>query len=132
VRDVGEHPRSYQVLVLVVRKDLVGGELAAVEKVVLVAKARAVLGMLRGRQEDKTEVSTVLATGSMEADVTLARRQRREKHRGWILGRCSGLRVLKGEIVGVVVRSEWVVGVLLCCLKSAASLGGISDQTWNA
>ncbi len=106
MRGVGEHPRSYQVLVPVVRKDLVEDEPVAVERVALAAKERAVLGMLRGRQEDKTEVLTVLATGSMGADVTLARRQRREKHRGSILGRCSGLRVLKGEIVGVVVRSE--------------------------
>jgi hypothetical protein len=66
----------------------VGGGVVAVERVALVAKERVVLGMLRGQREGMTEVSTVLATGNMGVDVMLAGKQRLEKHRGWIWGRC--------------------------------------------
>jgi hypothetical protein len=38
---------------------------------------------------------------------------------------------LKGGIVDGAVTSEWAAEVLLYCLKFAANLEGISDQTWN-
>ncbi len=131
-RDVVELRSSSQVLALAARRHLVGDELVAVERAALVVKKQAVWGMLRGQQEDRTEVSKALAIGNMAVDVMGAGMQRLERHKGWTWGRCSELRVLKGGTVDVVVTSEWEAEAPLCCLRFAVNLEEISDQTWSA
>jgi hypothetical protein len=132
VKDVvASQCRFRRVLVQVVRRRLIGDEVVGVGRTALVVKEQAVLGILRGRQVDKIEELMVLAAGNMGVDVWEAGRPRLEKHMDWTWGRCSGPRVLKEVIVDVAATSEWAAGVLLCCLKSAANLEGISDQKWK-
>lgn len=87
-RDVAELRCSFQVRALVARRRLFGDELAAVERAAVVVKEQAVLGMVRGQQEDRTEVSTVLVIGNMAVGVVRVGMQRLERHKGWTWGRC--------------------------------------------
>jgi hypothetical protein len=87
-RDVAELRCSSQVRALVARRRLFGDELAAVERAAVVVKEQAVVGMVRGQQEDRIEVSTVLAIGNMAIGVVRVGMQRPERHKGWTWGRC--------------------------------------------
>jgi hypothetical protein len=87
-RNVVEYPYSSQALALVSRMGSVADELVAVGRAALVVKEQAVLGMWRGQQEDKTEVSTAPAVENMEVDVMVVERQRRGKCKDWTSGHC--------------------------------------------
>jgi len=87
-RGVVELRSSSQVPALAARRRLIGDELVVVERAALVVKKQAVWDMLRGQQEDRTEVSTAPAIGNMALDVMGAGMQRPERHKGWTWDRC--------------------------------------------
>lgn len=100
--------------------------------VVWIVKGRVVVGIAHVLAEDMLELMGRIAVVNMVSDATQVTRQRQERHMGSVWGHCSGLRVLKGGIVDVVVRSELVEGLRYYCLMSAGSLEVISAPTRSA
>jgi hypothetical protein len=85
------------------------------------------LEIVHDQQEDTIEGLVAVVIGSKVVG-EVARTQRQERHKDWILGHCSELRVWRVEtvdVVGMLVLMFVLVEVRWCRLTSVATLAVI-------